>query len=299
MQLQDVSHYHLQFTLKMFVRLEAAVGLILNTFYDFESDAVNTLQARCPVYTVGPLFLPTGGGQETLQQQAGFVHSEDDGCLTWLDAQAPASVLYVSFGTLSTLDGEQMKELALGLEDSQQPFLWVIRKNAISGALSDVLPKGFLQRTKDRCLIISWAPQLHVLKHPSVGGFLSHCGWNSILENIALKGLPMLCWPDKAEQGMNARLLVDVWKLGLEFKAGSDGRVIRGEVEEVVRTLMQGEEGQEMRKRGAELKKQVEKLVSQGGSSFANLEALVKTMMNSTISQGTHDGDEHLRSPLS
>lgn len=281
MQLQDVSQPQLQFTLKMLVHLEEAAGLILNTCYEVETDAIKVLEARCPVYAVGPLFVSIGEEQDSREQkQTKSVGLPSNDCLTWLDTQAPGSVLYVCFGTLANFSQEQIKELALGLENSQQPFLWVVLKSVFNSTMSDVLPDGFLERMKDRCHITSWAPQLQVLKHGSVGGFFSHCGWNSTLENITLNGVPMLCWPDKAEQGVIARSLTDVWKLGLPFKVGKDCKVSRDEVEQAVKSLMQGEEAQEMRRRGAELKKQVEKVVKQGGSSVANLEALVMAMRN-------------------
>eukprot|EP00250_Pteridium_aquilinum_P015442 c22580_g1_i1 orf=27-1505(+) len=290
MQLQDVSHPQLQYLLKMGSHLDQAAGLIINTCYELETDAIKVLQARCPVYAVGPLFLPIGGDQASPdQQKAVYTGSPTNDCLAFLDAQAPGSVLYVSFGTFAAFSKEQIEELALGLENSQQPFLWVVNKKMFDSTLSDVLPDGFLERMKDRCLVTSWAPQLQVLKHGSVGGFFSHCGWNSILENITLSGAPMLCWPDKAEQGVNARLLVDVWKLGLPFKSGKDCNVSQGEVEAAVKRLMEGEEGQEMRRRGAELKRQVANGVKQGGSSLTNLGALVMTMRNKSqnaVSQG-------------
>ena len=278
MQVKDLSHIHTQFVLKMFLHLEQASGLILNSYYEIEPHAIQQLQSRCNVYTVGPLFLSSNGDID--KGRAAFQGKEDDECLKWLDSQASKSVLYMSFGTLSRFsNGNQMKELALGIEESKQPFLWVIRHNAIEGSLSDVLPDGFLENTKGRGFITSWAPQMQVLKHPSVGAFLSHCGWNSILENLALGGLPILCWPDKAEQTLNARFLIDVLKLGKGFtKESVDGNVRREEVKRVVMDVMQGEEGKVMRMRGEELKKQAENVVKPGGSTFSNLKALVDSM---------------------
>lgn len=267
-----------QFTLKMFQQLEQAAGLVLNTFYELETKAVDVLRNKCPVFTVGPLLLPSRDEMQPVQQEVSFFPSEDR-CLTWLDTQAAFTVLYVSFGSLSTFCNlEQIRALALGLEATQQPFLWVIRNGTVDGSLSEVLPEGFLDRTRDRSLIISWAPQLLVLQHRAVGGFLSHCGWNSILENVALAGVPMLCWPGEAEQKVNARLLVDDWKMGLECIAKEDGKVSHEEVERVVRALMQGREGAERRKRAAELKTEAQNVVKEGGSSFRNLEALGKNM---------------------
>ncbi|QCE11126.1 hydroquinone glucosyltransferase [Vigna unguiculata] len=163
-----------------------ADGIIMNTFLEMESGAIRALEesvnGKIKLYPVGPI---TQKGSS----------NEDDECLRWLDKQPPCSVLYVSFGSGGTLSQHQIDELAVGLELSGQRFLWVLRApsklpNAayLETAEEDplqFLPKGFLERTKEKGLVVaSWAPQVQILGHSSVGGFLSHCGWNSISESV-------------------------------------------------------------------------------------------------------------------
>jgi len=127
-----------------------------------------------------------------------------DPCLEWLDTQPESSVLYVSFGSVAVLSVAQIHELARGLEASGERFLLILRlpHNPDNRPL---LPEGFEERMKGRGLVhIGWAPQLHVLSHRALGGFLTHCGWNSTLESIC-RGVPMLTWPIQADQPMNAR----------------------------------------------------------------------------------------------
>jgi len=169
----------------------------------------------------------------------------------------------------------------LGLEASGHRFLWVLRSPS-SGFLSieeieisQLLPEGFESRIQDRGLVVaSWAPQIPVLSHPSTGGFLSHCGWNSTLESIS-HGVPMICWPLFAEQRMNRLLLVDEFKVGIPAKMESDDFVKRGEVERVVRELMEGEDGMRVRARVKELKEAAVSALKEGGSSYKAMAAAV------------------------
>ncbi|KAH7285949.1 hypothetical protein KP509_33G052500 [Ceratopteris richardii] len=108
----------------------------------------------------------------------------------WLDEQPLSSVLFVSLGSLATISVQQAEEFAFGLESSNVPFVWVIREGLIQGG---DLPAGFRDRVRGRPCLVRWAPQLKVLGHPSVGGFLTHSGWNSTLESISA-GVPMLGW---------------------------------------------------------------------------------------------------------
>jgi hydroquinone glucosyltransferase len=147
--------------------------------------------------------------------------------------------------------------------------------------MRDVLPEGFETRTKDRGLVVdSWAPQIGVLSHPSTGGFLSHCGWNSTIESI-LHGVPMVAWPLFAEQRMNAFFLVKEMKVAIEAQKGADGLVRREEVERAAREVMEGDGGMEMKKRMAELMRQARFAMVEGGSSYnalANAASVWKEM---------------------
>lgn len=181
-------------------------------------------------------------------------------CIDWLDKQGSNSVIFVSFGSTSSLSDEQFYELAHGLERSGQKFVWVVRdadKGDVfeGGVRRPPLPLGFEGRVEGRGLILrDWAPQLEILSHSSVGGFLTHCGWNSCMESISM-GVPIVAWPMHSDQPRNAVLMTKVLRIGIEIK-GWDHRneVVSSElVEKCVRRLMASEEGDEMRKRANEL----------------------------------------------
>ncbi|CAG7881847.1 unnamed protein product [Brassica rapa] len=252
-------------------RYKEAEGILVNTFLDLEPNALKALQEpgldKPPVYPIGPLVKQESGN--------GIEESE---CLKWLDKQPLGSVLYVSFGSGGVLTLEQLNELALGLEDSKQRFLWVIRSPSQTANASffrshseadplTFLPHGFLERTKDRGFMIpSWAPQAQILAHPSTGGFLSHCGWNSTLESI-VSGAPLIAWALYAEQKMNAVLLAEDIHVALRAHAGEEGMVRREEVARVVKGLMEGEEGTGVRNKMKEMKEGASRVLSDDGSS--------------------------------
>lgn len=180
--------------------------------------------------------------------------------LDWLDAQDHDSVIFVSFGTTTSLPEDQIEELALGLERSEQKFIWVLReadKGYIfgGGARNPKPPEGFEERVRGRGIVVrEWAAQVEILGHPATGGFMSHCGWNSCVESIS-NGVPMAAWPMHSDQPTNAFLVAEV--LGIALRVVD--WVYRNEVaaaervEGVVRRLMVAEEGGEMRRRAKEL----------------------------------------------
>ncbi|KAK3423551.1 hypothetical protein EUGRSUZ_F00349 [Eucalyptus grandis] len=116
---------------------------------------------------------------------------EDLGCLEWLDLKPPGSVVYVNFGSITVMSQAQLVEFAWGLASSGQVFLWAIRPDLVVGDAA-ILPPDFLVATRERSLLVSWCPQERVLSHSAVGGFLTHCGWNSTIESIAT-GVPVVC----------------------------------------------------------------------------------------------------------
>lgn len=264
----------------IFKRYVEAKGILVNSFEELEPVAMKALKddEDVPlVYTVGPLVRTC---------LTGVVNGA--GCLTWLDKQPLGSVLYVSFGSGGTLTREQMKELALGLEMSKQRFLWVVKtpheskpSAAYFGGQTpesitslEFLPDGFLARTEGLGLVVpAWAPQVEVLGHASVAGFMSHCGWNSILESI-LHGVPMLAWPLYAEQNLNALMIVDGLKVALRPQVGDNGLVTRDEVCRVIKCLMEGMEGKELRERMKQLSVAATKAVAEDGSSSKSISKL-------------------------
>lgn len=258
-------------------------GILLNVWEDLQAETLAALGneeflgrvVNGPVYTVGPLtrpVRPTGLGKELLE---------------WLDKQPSESVMFVSFGSGGTVSAEQLVELAWGLELSQQRFIWVLRQpivKSLDGSFFDVgkgdagdevlsfLPSGFTARTHGIGFILpSWASQVEILSHPSVGGFLSHCGWNSTLESI-VNGVPMIAWPLYAEQRLNATLLTEEIGVAVRPKVLPSKKIVgREEIEKLVRTVMVEKEGHTLRVRVGDLKSSAQKAVARGGSSYESL----------------------------
>ena len=204
--------------------------------------------------------------------------------MKWLDSQKPNSVVYVCFGSLAKFNSAQLKEIAIGLEASGKKFIWVVRKGKGEEEEEEQnwLPEGYEERMEGTGLIIrGWAPQVLILDHPSVGGFVTHCGWNSTLEGVAA-GVPMVTWPVGAEQFYNEKLVTEVLKtgvgVGVQKWAPGVGDFIESEaVEKAIRRIME-KEGEEMRNRAIELGKKAKWAVGEEGSSYSNLDALIEEL---------------------
>ncbi|KAL4587680.1 hypothetical protein LXL04_000554 [Taraxacum kok-saghyz] len=126
---------------------------------------------------------------------------------------------------------------------------------------------------KVRGLIVKWAPQNKILAHSAIGGFWSHCGWNSTLKSVSV-GVPMLCQPLSVDQMLNARYLSYVWKMGLEID------VERGEIESAIRKILVTKEEEEMRHRAVEIEEQVRVAVSHRGSSQNSMNDMVEFILS-------------------
>nr|KYP57312.1 Zeatin O-glucosyltransferase [Cajanus cajan] len=204
-------------------------------------------------------------------------------CMEWLDKQEPKSVIYVSFGTTTTLKAEQIQQIATGLEQSKQKFIWVLR-DADKGDIFDAneakrhdFSNGFEERFEGIGLVVrDWAPQLEILNHPSTGGFVSHCGWNSCLESITM-GVPIAAWPMHSDQPRNSVFMTQVLKVGLVVKdwAKRDVLVTASVVENAVRRLMETKEGDEMRERALRLKNAIHRSMDEGGASRMEMESFI------------------------
>ncbi|XP_031502431.1 anthocyanidin 3-O-glucosyltransferase 2-like [Nymphaea colorata] len=265
-------------------RLSDAKGIIINTFEELECKAMKALlQGKCapgglipPVRAVGPL----------LGLDAGMDCSDHD-CIRWLNQQSHSSVVFLCFGSMGALPVEQVREMARGLELSGHRFLWSVRTRLGQGHrfmpcdadLDEVLPAGFVERTQERGLVwAGWVPQLAILSHPAIGGFVSHCGWNSTLESVWF-GVPLIGWPLDAEQRMNAFVLEKDMGLSLCVRKEdhvADGLVKGEELEMVVVSLMEGEEGKRVREKMKMMKEMGRAAMQGGGSSDSNLSALVE-----------------------
>ncbi|KAJ7951276.1 Glycosyltransferase [Quillaja saponaria] len=254
-------------------RYSLAEGVFVNSFAQLEPETIEFLLKKEPgkplVYPVGPLVNTDSINNEVDVSE----------CLKWLDDQSHDSVLFVCFGSGGTLSSDQINELALGLETSEQRFLWVVRSpndkvvNASYFSAQsqedplEFLPQGFVERTKGRGIVVpSWAPQAQILSHSSTGGFLTHCGWNSILESV-VNGVPLIAWPLYAEQKMNAVMLTQDIEVALRPNANENGLVERGEIAKIVKDLMEGDEGKKIRYRMKDLKEAAARVLSENGSS--------------------------------
>ncbi|RCV22535.1 hypothetical protein SETIT_4G228200v2 [Setaria italica] len=248
-------------------------GVLVNSFAALDEDYVPGLESfyepGSRAWLVGPLFLAAGDDMPP----EGEKEQDPEGCLSWLDERAaqPGSVLYVSFGTQAHVTDAQLDELAHGLAQSGHPFLWAVRSDAWSPPV-DVGPNGRIVR--------GWVPQRGVLAHEAVGGFVSHCGWNSVMESLAA-GKPLLAWPMIAEQHLNARHVANILGVGVRIavKAGADV-VGRAHVEEKVRELMDANSkaARGMRERAAWAQQAAKSAVSLGGTSAMSLRNLVEEL---------------------
>ena len=163
-------------------------------------------------------------------------------------------------------------EIWHGLVDSKKRFLWAIRPDMVAGddAGGDRVPAELVQGTRERGFMVGWAPQEEVLAHRAVGGFLTHGGWNSTLESV-VAGVPMVCWPYFADQQVNSRLVSEVWKVGVDMKDVCEREVVVRMVNDVM-----VERREEFERSVKALAVLANKCVCEGGSSYTNLEDLVR-----------------------
>ncbi|WMV26987.1 hypothetical protein MTR67_020372 [Solanum verrucosum] len=257
-------------------RSKLASAIVINTFDPLEKEVLETLQALLsPVYTIGPLhFLLKHIEDRNLECLGSNLWKEEPKTVEWLDSKKPNSVVYVNFGSITVMTANQLTEFAWGLANSQMDFLWIIRPDTVSGEKA-TLPSEFMEETKERGMLTSWCAQEQVLSHPAIGGFLTHSGWNSTLESIS-NGVPMICWPFFTEQQTNCWFKCTQWGIGMEI----DNNVKRDEVERLVRDLMVGEKGKDMKKKAMEWKKLAEEAAAKStGSSYVNIDKLINEIL--------------------
>ncbi|XP_061368723.1 anthocyanidin 3-O-glucosyltransferase 5-like [Gastrolobium bilobum] len=268
-------------------------GVLVNTWEEFQRKELEALRdgdllggiLKVPVYSIGPIVRQ-------------HVSETDSLVVQWLDEQPSESVVYVSFGSGGTMSYEQMTELAWGLELSGQRFIWVVR-TPIEGAadaafftagnnvenennqLAKYLPEGFISRTHKLGLLVpQWAPQVTILRHSSIGGFFSHCGWGSTLESIT-NGVPMIAWPLYAEQRLNATLLAEEVGVAVRSKLLTTTTKVVGreEIARMVRQIIQVDENVKsnpIREKAKEIKRSAMIALSKGGSSYTAFSQVAK-----------------------
>ncbi|KAI3716022.1 hypothetical protein L6452_23064 [Arctium lappa] len=255
-------------------------GVIVNSFNELEPEYVCHYREvmKRKAWHIGPVSLCNKNTDDKSERGKKAAIDEDE-FLRWLESKPPNSVVYLSFGTLVEVTASQLCEIAMGLEACDENFIWVIKNGQ-----ERWMPEGLEARmtANGKGLIITgWAPQMLILDHESVGGFVTHCGWNSVLEGIS-GGVAMVTWPVIAEQFYNAKLVTDILQIGVsigdvEWSAGSscDG-VDRETVEKAVARVMDAIEGEEMRRRARVLKERAKIAVEEGGSSYLDLNAFIQ-----------------------
>ncbi|KAL8196053.1 hypothetical protein R6Q57_025053 [Mikania cordata] len=282
----------LDFLVHSFRDLRKAKGIMVNSFLELETHAFQSFSdIDFPhVYPVGPLL--------NLDGVAGM--AEDTEVISWLDAQPASSVVVLCFGSMGSFNEAQVKEIARGLERSGHRFVWSLRlpfdwmqsSDVVSDNYNDpgvLLPDGFLERTMGIGKVIRWAPQVALLAHDAVGGFVSHCGWNSLQESLWF-GVPTAAWPLYAEQQMNAFEMVVELGLAIDLKMDYSMNMFNPEseidvvtAEEIERGIRRLMEDDEVRAKVKEMAKLSRATVAQGGSSYASVGYLVQEIMSNII----------------
>lgn len=270
-------------------RYRETKGIIINTFVELETHAIQALSKDStipPIYTAGQI----------LNVQIKQKSEPHDNLIQWLDLQPDSSVVFLCFGSFGSFSNEQVKEIANAIERSRQRFLWSLRRPPGEGKIESpgeydnfehVLPEGFLNRTSEIGKVMGWAPQVTVLSHPAVGGFVSHCGWNSTLESIWY-GVPMATWPLYAEQQVNAFKMVKELEMAVEVKMdyrkdfpyaeGVSSEILGADlIQQSIKSLMDPQN--EIRKKVMEMKEKSRMALKEGGSSYSSLQCFVRNLL--------------------
>ncbi|KAI7751471.1 hypothetical protein M8C21_020119 [Ambrosia artemisiifolia] len=237
---------------------KAASGIIFNTFKELEEPAFLAISQvlRIPSFAIGPFHTYFPASPSSL-----------------LDRQPVSSVVYVSFGSIAQMSEAEFTNMAWGLANSKQRFLWVVRPGSVTGSQwLELLPKGFAEEVGERGCIVKWAPQQEVLAHQAIGCFWTHNGWNSTLESIC-EGVPMICSPCSYDQPINARYVTDIWKIGVMLDNME-------ETGKTIKRVIMGKEGSEMRQRSKCLQEKVNQSLQKDGSACQSLDNLVDCILS-------------------
>ncbi|XP_014495013.1 UDP-glycosyltransferase 73D1 [Vigna radiata var. radiata] len=282
---------------KMLEAEMSASGVVVNSFEELEHGCVKEYEKALNkrVWCIGPVSLSNKDSLDKFER-GNKPSIEEKQCLEWLNSKEPRSVVYACLGSLCRLVTSQLIEIALGLEASSQPFIWVVKTAGenITEVNNWLENEKFDERVRGRGLVIKgWAPQTLILSHPSVGAFLTHCGWNSTIEGVS-SGLPMITWPLFAEQFLNEKFIVQVLKIGVrmgvevpvrwgdEEKVGA--MVKKTRITEAIEMCMAGGgDGENRRNRAIELGKMARNAMAEEGSSHFNLSCLIEDIVNISV----------------
>uniref|UniRef100_A0A0D9V490 Glycosyltransferase n=1 Tax=Leersia perrieri TaxID=77586 RepID=A0A0D9V490_9ORYZ len=240
---------------------ETLPWVLVNTFEELEHAAIDALRVHLPVVPVGPLLETDNGA------------AVQDDCTEWLDARPPRSVVFVAFGSLVVIGRDESAELAEGLASTGRPFLWVARDR-------DDNSRGIVpdESSAGESKVVAWCDQRRVLAHRAVGCFLTHCGWNSTTEALAA-GVPVVAYPAWSDQITNAKLLADVYGVGVRLPVPPT----RDEVRRCVDEVMSGTEAEAMRLRAREWRDKASAAVADGGSSDVLIRDFADALLSTQV----------------
>ncbi|CAM0950295.1 unnamed protein product [Alopecurus aequalis] len=243
---------------------------LVNTFDELEPAALTAMRQHLDVFAVGPVVGSSADARIHLFDHAG---ADKNRYMEWLGEQQEMSVVYVSFGSIWTYSKQQMEEIAHGLRQCGRPYLLVVRKDGrqedVSRCLDDVVQEG-------RGMVVEWCDQPAVLSHPSVGCFVTHCGWNSTLEAMA-SGVPVVAAPSMFDQPTNASLIEEEWAAGVRGERNGEGVFAGAELARCVDMVMgSGARALEIRERVEALKGMARQAMASGGPAERSLRSFVK-----------------------
>ncbi|KAK4436618.1 UDP-glycosyltransferase 74F2 [Sesamum alatum] len=271
---------YFQMVLSQFSNVDKADFVLVNTFYKLEEKVIDSMTKVCPLLTIGPtlpsLYLDNRVENDHNYDINLFQSDSQSTIINWLNTKPPASIVYIAFGSMDNLPKTQMEEIAWGLKNTNFDFLWTVRDSD----KENKIPKDFVQASCDKGLFVHWSPQLEVLSNKAVGCFFSHGGWNSTTEALSL-GVPMVVMPQWTDQTMDAKLVQDVWGLGVRVRARADvadGIVRREEIEGCIREVMEGEKGKEMKRNASKWRDLAKEAVSEGGTSDINIQTFLSKL---------------------
>lgn len=268
---------YFEMVLSQFSNADKADFILVNTVYELEEKVVDSMAKVCPLLTNGPtipsIYLDNRIEDDKDYGLDLFTTNSSDFTQNWLNNKPAGSVVYVSFGSMACLSAEQMEELSLGLKATNFYFIWAIRASEEAK-----LPHKFAEETSDKGLIVNWSSQVEILLHGAVGCFFTHCGWNSTIEDLSL-GVPMVAMPQWTDQPTDAKLVEDLWNVGVRVKVGDqDGIVGRKEIGFCIREVMVGDRATEIRKNAKKWRNLALQAISEGGSSDNNIREFISKL---------------------
>ncbi|GJM88035.1 hypothetical protein PR202_ga04053 [Eleusine coracana subsp. coracana] len=260
---------------ELFMQIDQEKIIVLvNTFTALEDVALKALQPYVDIFSVGPAVPPLGSLQ--------WLKANEEKYMEWLNVQPEKSVVYLSFGSLLTYTTRQVEEILYGLQDCGRRYLWVVRRE---GRAEDV--DFYLRKVnRGKGMVVEWCDQLRVLSHPSVGCFVTHCGWNSTLEAI-VHGVPMVAFPSWSDQPLNAHL-IEAWSVGVRAERDAEGTLTRSELVSCMELLMgDNEKARKIKARANHLKKKANDALEKDGALEGSLLKFIEYTIN--LSRNGHE----------